>query len=953
MLGLILIAKAMAAVEDGHRLSTAARANPGDPAGRESGGDALPISSGTVWLVASETPSVSSKFAAALRQSLASFAGPVQEVTVRQWVQQLAGHRGSGDLVLVMPDVALPPDSRIQLENYLRRGNHLLNLSPTAFSSLQEPIILETLSPSYKTHPTSAGRLRLPGKSLSLAADTPLTIPLPRPRGLGCGVIKPSRFVPVAEAVDREGGSRGAAAHLYLNITTEYAGAVWGGMGLPPAALEELMPDSVSLIADLVERVRRGLFLADAGPEHFAYADGESVAVGADLVNLSGKPQTVQVSLAITHEGREVLDWSTNVVVPAHTVTHPLHVGPPPRSLAPGQYQVDIRLRSDDRPVDGIHCPVQVIHYGPLPSRELVAARDGEFILEGRPWHPLGMNYWPHLSAGLEPKDFSKHWLSPEQYDPELVERDLALAERLGLNLLSIQYTDPNQARSMMDFLARAARHRLKVNIYSPAFEPLHPNPDLARRLILDAHLAESPALFAYDVCWEGHLGDENSRRASDPRWQAWVVERYGSVSDAETDWHYRPPQIAGILSGPTDQQLMNDGDWRVFVAAYRRFWDDEISRCYRAVRETIHEVDQIHLIGARSGYGGNGTPMYAHLMPFDLASGAKHLDFISPEGYALSGDRQAFLRGGLTTAYSRLVGGGKPVFWAEYGVPLRWQVEPQAYRPVEKAEELAPQQAYFHRMLRFVRESGANGCSGWWWPGGYRVDEKSDFGIINPDGTLRPAARELLAAVRDYAAAWPQAPADTLLDLDRDRYVNGYAGLYTAMTDHYVQLYLGGHTPGVRTAGTGTTSADTPPIAVGNVPWTGRNPPKYLNAEFSRIEVQDGEKWRRIENGAQAVVPAGKVRLRVSVTNTAEACWLTPGDKPTGGGVILEVSDDRGSFLRLPLPHPVPFLGDAVFPEFEMTVGPNRPAEFLLHLQAEKRTPFGERFHAQLKARP
>ena len=39
----------------------------------------------------------------------------------------------------------------------------------------------------------------------------------------------------------------------------------------------------------------------------------------------------------------------------------------------------------------------------------------------------------------------------------------------------------------------------------------------------------------------------------------------------------------------------------------------------------------------------------------------------------------------------------------------------------------------------RMFIESGADGVFFWWYPGGFRLGENSDFGIINPDGTTDP----------------------------------------------------------------------------------------------------------------------------------------------------------------------------------------------------------------------
>jgi hypothetical protein len=889
-------------------------------------------------------------FADALTRALRGQGRAVRVVSPDRWQESAAEVRDPGDLLIVLPGASFPSGGRLRLEAFLKAGNHLLNLSTAAFASLSDPPILETLSPAYKTYPTRADGLQLPERKWTFAEEQPVSIPLPRPRGLVSGAVSPLRFIPLAQALGPDGQVRGAVAHLLVNTTTEYAGSVWGALGLSAAQIEGDARNSVGLVVDMAERMLDGLFLADAGPGHCAYLASEPVVCGADLLNQGAEAQTVQVSIAVSHDGRLTSEWSESVTLPARSGHRPTHVASPPLTLAPGEYKVDVRISRGGRTVDEIEAPLQVLDYATVSPDMIVRVRGGEFILADRPWHPLGINYWPHLSVGLEPKDFSRLWLSPENYDPDLVERDLVQAEQLGLNLLSIQYSDPAQARSLMDFMARAVRHRLKVNVYLPALEPLRPDFALARRMILDAHLPESPAFFAYDVCWEGHLGNFEARRPSDGRWQDWVMERYDSVEAAEEDWRFHPPRTAGVISGPTDRQLMEDGEWRVYVAAYRRFWDDELSRRYRRVRQAIKEFDPIHLVGARSGYGGNGTPMYADHMPFDLASGARYLDFISPEGYALSGGWNDFLKGGLTTAYARLVSGGKPVFWAEYGVPLRWQVEPSLYRPPEKSEDLEPQRAYFQHMLRFVRETGADGCSGWWWPGGYRVDERSDFGIVNPDGTLRPAARELQNAAPDYAAPWRRMVPDMSLELDRDRQVNGYAGVYTALADRYAEASLAGHVPEVRTAGTGTTSVDTPPMAVGNVPWNGHNPPKYLNAEFIRVELQVRDGWRSLENGEPVEVPAGKVRLRVSVANTAEARWLPPGPELHGGGVALQVLDQRAGRRSCPLPAAVPFLGEATFPEIDLEVAPERSTALELVMTAEGRTTFGERFQVRLK---
>ena len=44
-------------------------------------------------------------------------------------------------------------------------------------------------------------------------------------------------------------------------------------------------------------------------------------------------------------------------------------------------------------------------------------------------------------------------------------------------------------------------------------------------------------------------------------------------------DWAFEPRRDKdGKLVSPSNDQLVHDGDWRVYVAAYRRFMDDETS---------------------------------------------------------------------------------------------------------------------------------------------------------------------------------------------------------------------------------------------------------------------------------------------------------------------------------------------------------------------------------------
>src|SRR5207302_681575 len=152
-------------------------------------------------------------------------------------------------------------------------------------------------------------------------------------------------------------------------------------------------------------------------------------------------------------------------------------------------------------------------------------------------------------------------------------------------------------------------------------------------------------AVFAYDLAWEPSWGRQEERRQVDPEWRAWIARRYGSAARAEAAWGARAERDAqGQVTGPSDAQVTADGPWRKMVAGYRRFQDDLLTSRYASVRTLIRSLDPRALLSARTGWGG-GPFINSPSMPFDHASGASQLDFISAEGWALRGDAQAMAR--------------------------------------------------------------------------------------------------------------------------------------------------------------------------------------------------------------------------------------------------------------------------------------------------------------------
>ncbi|MHB1458862.1 MAG: beta-galactosidase, partial [Armatimonadota bacterium] len=799
-----------------------------------------------------------------------------------------------------------------------------------------QPLILESLSPSYKTFKTKASKVTAFDTGKQIASDVDIVCPIPRSMGFGSDAVRSIREIPVLNTLNGNGQITGTAAHILLNATSEYAGSIWGYAGFSQEWLNKHADAAIPHLVSMMKRINRGFFLANAGTNRFGYVVGEPIKIGAAVINynLALAKAIIDVKISANRHvfyskrfDASISSGITDSSLDLDTIT----------SLPRGEYTITTSLQVDGKSVDCISYQFNVVEYPSLTSVNTVNVDDGDFMLNGKKWYPLGINYFPRYSPAQEVFLDMLRWLSPAQYNLLIVEQDLKLAQSLGMNLLSISYIRPDESGALIDFMARAERRGIKINVYVPGLHPIWRDFATADAMIKTANLHKSPNVFAYDLGIEVHMGNYAERKQFDYRWQDWVKQRYQSLEDAYQDWGYEPESVDGFITGPSDDQLMQDGVWRIYVAAYRRFWDDEVSKGYRLVREHLRTLDARHLLGAKSGWAGTGSMWAVAGFQVDLLSGAKHLDFISPEAYNLNGGPDDFLKGGLSTAYSRAVSGGKPVFWAEFGSPTGANIPAMKYSGYS-LEMLDDQVQYFRNTIRMVYDISANGATAWWWPVGYRVDEKSDYGIVNPDLTLRPAALEFPKIAPKFSNPRDAREPDIYLTVDRDAHVTGYAGIYAQFADGYVKLFKEGKFPGVKTSGTGTTSADTPLVAVGNVPYNGKNPPKYLNAEFNSLMVNG----RPVKDGDRVEVsPGTPIRIEASVGNTAEAKWLAPGASDVGAVYLSAMMN--GVETLVPIKADTPFLADALSSGEVVLPSTLREAECSFRMTAKGRMNFGE----------
>jgi hypothetical protein len=806
-----------------------------------------------------------------------------------------------------------------------------------------EGATLETILPRYKVYgvekpvtlqgpltPGGAGEVKWPPVSNVVCG-------IARTTGRGFARDQKWRFVPLLEALDDNRQSRGSAAWMLLNNTAPYAGTAFACLGInDPATLRS--PTAIAAVRSIAARLRAGLYFRDAGAEQFAYWPGEPIRLGASVGNAALQNRKCEVRLTLRDRQDKVL-WtqatSLDVAPRADQRWENLSATVDSR---PAMLKVAAELIQDGLVVDRIDHDIRVLDAGVPSKGEFITVRGNQFYLGEQPWYPVGVNYWPLYVSGMQLDDFWTGWLHQRYYDPELVEHDLQLMEGLGINLVSIQSSPPQHYRNLLDFTARCRAHRIYVNLFCGFASPLEFREKELKDYITTARLADNSTIVAYDTIWEpGNYVFQGDRRAGwDDEWRAWVVEQYGSIEAAEAEWKFkgrRDPQ--GKLISPDDQNFRDDGPWRTMMAAYRRFMDDFTSNRWNHAHRMLRKIDPNHLISFRQG---NTLPH-----DFVFTGTPKHIDFICPEGYSIEPNENGYYSAGFITKYVHFTTRGKPIVWSEFGQSV-WDFVNMKPAPARIAEV-----AKYHEMFyKMVLETGANGTIPWWWPGGYREGEKSDFGIMNPDASRRPIA-QLIADYGDRIKTHREWPAATAwFDMDRDAHAGGYWYVcFNSGRDAYRRAAEAGKHLDVRTAGTGTDSATTPLVAVGNQPCTGKNPPKYLNAEFNWLMIQDATgQWVEAADGRSITVSSSApLKARVCVGNTQEATWLAPqGGAAKAGDVVLQTTETSELKGQWPLPAGTRYLADADFGEIVLADRISKPTKIELRMNAVDRTGFGEK---------
>jgi hypothetical protein len=676
-------------------------------------------------------------------------------------------------------------------------------------SEAQVPV-LESVSPSYQcfpiTTPVVVGadyqKVALEGWEGGVGGrlgegSLPIVGLNPRARGVGFEQGRAYRWEPLLGAYDAENRDyRGALGALIVNVEAPFRGSVWA-VFTPAEAGFYRRSVVTNCVRQVLWRLKRGVFLSEGGSEFFTVFAGQQIKAGARMVNF-GKQMVSNVQVSV--EFLDAKGAARRTVLEREV------------ALAPGEAKaieqdglskdsddagVSTRLTVGGALIDGLQHELCV--WEPKAKPQFIEARDGGFWLQGKPWKVHGVNYMPSSGIGLANGHYFEYWVGRGAYDPAVIERDLRRVKAMKLNAVSVFiHHESLGAQHLLDLLRRCEVLDLHVNQSLRPGTPMDFRWREMKELIEYFRLAQNDTVFAYDLAWEPSHGDYGQQqRAYAGRWNIWVTNRYGSVAAAEKAWGMPAPREgtnSPAIKVPSMQQLPRDGEWRKFVADYRLFLDELLREKYSAARQLVKSIDPHHAVSFRMSNAGDPLYNWDAALPYDFYGLASAVDVWEPEAYGRIGDWERVRAGDFTAAYARLCDARKPLLWAEMGYSA-WDMNRMATDP----EKLAFEGRYYTDFYRMMIESGAEGVFFWWYPGGFRLGENSDFGIINPDGTDRPVTKVIRSeGPRFLKAPKPKVP-DYWITVDRDRDARGLYGIYEAAKVEFWKAMNEGRQPGLK----------------------------------------------------------------------------------------------------------------------------------------------------------
>lgn len=804
-------------------------------------------------------------------------------------------------------------------------GKHTFRIAQVCTGTIpflnNDKVILDGLCPKFKFFPiNNVSKVKVSSRqSIVPERELPLYEGMfshpPRQQGLGFDNKRRSRFVPLIETVGKDGLNSGFLAYLLFNRSVRDF-SMFQRFGMPylrnnsaiagftvsdPKFYEDIGAETVVRALDAM---LRPVMLVEGGTDEFIYRDDQ--------------PQGQLGALCYTAKDCDLSPYSVRLTAPSLDITAPLSDFVLEKDTDKADYlkysvpfhaadgDVTVSLYENGSLVDRLCHKVCVDRLKPKEERKYAAILKGqnEIGIDGKPVRFFGVNYMPTYIMSNEDGMSNEHYVSAFSYDPDVIDVDLQRCRNMGLNAVSLfVYYEPSlTSNNILHLLRRCEHYGLYVNLtLRPHANPFDFSHEEVKAMIEKWRLPELDIMVGYDIAWERYVGtyepcygNRNGRKYFNEDWRFFLINRYGSYENAEKVLEYPLPRDEeGNVIGLSDDMLREDGPYNKMVAAYRTCIDHAVRRAHIIACDYIRSLDPNHIIGARSGDASTIPLVDPGIYGYDYNATSAAFDYCSPESYALSDDYKNVRQGVFTAIYARYANPDNVVKWMEFGKSI-WTGS--NFTPNTKNKEF--QAEYYRRFFDMLLAGHSTGMFCWWYFGGYRMGENSDFGIVDPDGGIRPVTR----VISEYSPKFLNQPAqkapDLVLTIDRDLHSDGLRSVYRGVEDELFQAIEEGKTVAFADGSAGTTSADVPLTEVGNIDYCGCSP-KYLDGIIVGLLVNGHE----CANGATVEACEGEsVCIEIMLQNTAGSKWLHEGR----GAVSLISDADSGVTFKLDIPCPM-----------------------------------------------
>ena len=717
-----------------------------------------------------------------------------------------------------------------------------------------------------------------------------------RPQAHGYDKARHYRWIPFVKAETNDKKWRGNPIAMRINFDTDQPRSSFAGFAINDTNWY-CSNSGMDMITKIASKMKKGVYFMDAGADCYTYMPESPIKIGANIINI--RKENLNLNLEIT-----VKDKANNKEIYSKKMPVSINAGEKfnfdeelkINNFSKSGYNVSTRLLENNKVIDGLAHDFYM--WEPKAEPNFVKIENGKFIKDGKLWKINGVNYHPTSTNTTQDWNLFLEWFGKKSYDPEVIDRDLENIVNLNINALSIQVFSPfphaePQYDNLIDFLRRMDKYGLKANlalVANPTSDSVDDRFAVWEEVIKKLRLPENDVIFAYDIDWEPTWMTPEYRNPWNKDWENWIIERYGSVENAEKDWNCKITRDGdGNIINPPVHIIQADSENRNEALAYRRFLEFLGYKKYSHAIDLYKSIDQNHYVSFRKHAAGDVCHWYG-LLPYSFNYLGKAIDIFEPEAYATGNSWDDHFKTGLfTRAIAKWANPNAPLFYSEVGYNI---IEGSYHFPTQQGFD--KQDQFYTDFYRMLIESGCDGVFWWWYPGGYRYLENSDMGIINPDDSERSVTK----IVRELGAKFMDSPSfepDTFITVDPSKVVSSTnaTGLYEQVEDEYWNLVNSGKKVGLKTPATGLTSENCDLISITNTPYNGSNPPKYLDGSFDKVTVSDGINQMPVIDGSTINLTKGKnISLSLLLKNLNEAIWA--GGNDILGYVVIKVNERK-----------------------------------------------------------